>query len=101
MSENNNTRKTNSEIDSYVKTYLKGLEEAFWNMFYRIHFKPNPKFGPYEESLPTLYIGFDDMSNNDVNIRLKSGDEYDDSQDKVIAHYESLKDLLEDGWKLD
>ena len=41
------------------------------------------------------------MSNNEVNIRLKSGDEYDDSQDKVIAHYESLKDLLEDGWRLD
>ena len=101
MSDNNNTQKTDSEIDSYVKTYLKGLEEAFWNMFYRIHFKPNPKFGPYEEDFPTLYIGFDDMSNNDVNIRLKSGDEYDDSQDKVIARYESLKDLLEDGWKLD
>lgn len=89
------------EIDSYVKTYLKDLENAFQNMFYRIHFKPNPKFGPYDEDFPTLYIGFEDMSNYDVNIRLKSGDEYDDMEDKVIAHYESLKALLKDGWELD
>ena len=89
------------EIDSYVKNHLADLENAFWNMCYRIHFKPNPKFGPYEEDLPTLYIGFEDMSKNVVNIRLKSGDEYDDTQDKVIAHYESLKDLLKDGWELD
>lgn len=89
------------KINAYVKTYLKDLEYAFGAMCYRIHFKQNPKFGPYEERYPILYIGFEDMSNNVVNIRLKSGDEYDDSQDQVIAHYNSLEDLLKDGWELD
>ena len=89
------------EINSYTKASLAVLEKAFWEMSYRILFKPNPKFGPYEDDFPTLYIGFDDMSNNDVNIRLMSGDDYDEKQDKVIAHYESLKDLLNDGWTLD
>ena len=89
------------KIEAYIKTYLPVLEKAFWDMAYRIHFKPNPKFGPYSESFPTLYIGFEDMSDNEVNIRLKSGDEYNDENDKIIAHYNSLKDLLKDGWNLD
>lgn len=88
-------------IEQYVKENLKTLRDLFESMRYRIHFKANNKFGPYEEDYPILYIGFEDMSRTDYNIRLKQGDEYEDSTDPIIATYGSLESLLSDGWEMD
>lgn len=90
-----------TEIEEYTKQYLNILESNYEKMFYRIHFQPNKKFGPYEEDFPLLYIGFSDMSIREVNIRHKIGEDYDDTNDPIVASYGSLKDLLMDGWKLD
>ena len=87
--------------EAYIQKNLKVLEKLFNSMMYRIHFKANEKYGPYGETYPTLYIGFDDMSAYRYSIRLKEGKKYEDSTDPVVATYGSLKELLSDGWKLD
>ena len=78
--------------------YLETLEKAFYEMFHRIHFHPNPKY-PVETDL--FYIGFEDMSNYKYTIRACSFDAYNDSNDPIVASYSSMKELLLDGWRPD
>ena len=90
-----------TKLEEYIRDYLGELERSFEAMSHRIHFKPNEKFGPYEDTIPILYIGFNDMSARDINIRYRPEDDYNEDTDPVIAHYNTLRELLEDGWELD
>lgn len=79
--------------------YLEALQKAFYEMFNRIHFHPNPKY-PAEGRI--FYIGFSDMSDYKYNIRVcKDFGNYDDDGDPIVATYSSMKELLLDGWRPD
>ena len=75
---------------------MNSLEQSFEDMCYRIHFKANPKYKC--EPLGIYYIGFSDMSTRNYFIRERKGDEYDDSNDTIVAKYYSMKEILDDGW---
>ena len=78
------------------KFQLNCLKPLFEAMIYRIHFKTNPKF----PSFNTVYIGFSDMSERQVILRNKVNTDYDDDNDPIVAEYNTLEDLVLDGWEL-
>ena len=87
--------------EKYHAGHIAALKRLYDGMLCRIHFRPNSKYGPYEDGLPILYIGFEDMQSHKINIRVRNGDKYDDKNDHVIATYLNLDDVLLDGWELD
>ena len=72
-----------------------------------------PAFKPYHEGVPedtVPYISTSDLHNYKYNIRVISEEDFfsteDDAFEKkengpIIAHYDSMEDLVADGWRLD
>lgn len=80
--------------------YLKQLQETFDGMWGRIHFRNNnPKYPSKHTGV--FYIGFHDISDYNYTIREKVNNTYDDKNDPIIVTYNSMKELLLDGWEAD
>ena len=74
---------------------------------------PTPAFKPYHEGVSedeVPYISTSDLFGNKYNIRVISDEDFfstdDDAFEKkengpIIAHYDSLEELVADGWRLD
>ena len=74
---------------------------------------PTPAFKSYHEGVPAgmvPYISCSDVHNYKYNIRIVSADVFlsgnNDRYEKmengtIIAHYETMEDLVADGWTLD
>ena len=80
--------------DSYFEETLKALEHAHATHLYRIHFKSNKKFQSNYSGI--FYMGFSDGW--DYTIRERKGEVYDDSNDPIVVTYQSMRDVLMDGW---
>ena len=87
---------------------LEMLQEIFEKCW-----PPTPVFKPYHEGVPedaVPYISTSDLHDYKYNIRVISEEDFfstaDDAFEKkengpIIAHYDSLEDLVADGWRLD
>ena len=72
---------------------------------------PTPVFKPGHEGVPedaVPYISTSDLHDYEYNIRVLSAvdffskDNFDKKENgEIIAHYDSLEDLVADGWRLD
>ena len=74
---------------------------------------PTPAFKDDHKGVPKgmiPYICFSDLFDRNYNIRVIPSDDFfseeDDADDKkengeIIAHYDTLEDLVADGWRLD
>lgn len=95
MVDNYMSKETKQETSSENSLY-KSLQNAFEDMAYRIHFKANDKYNC--EQFGIYYIGFSDMRSRNYYIRERKAEKYDDDSDPIIAKYNSIKELLDDGW---
>jgi len=86
--------------ENYTKHYLPHLEKLYESGFTRIHFHHNPKY-PAVEGCNVYYIGFSDIFAYKYIIRAGIYGKYNDDTDPIVASYDSLKAILEDGWRLD
>ncbi|HIN39162.1 MAG TPA: hypothetical protein EYM84_02685 [Flavobacteriales bacterium] len=77
---------------------LKTLDQVFMSGAYPIVFKNNPK---YDLGGNTPYIALSDVI--DLNYIIRASKSYDDKSDqnKIIVKCSSLKEIVEDGWRLD
>lgn len=77
---------------------LKTLDQVFMDAVYPIVFKNNPK---YDIGQNTAFIALSDIMN--LNYILRKSKSYDDKSDQneIIVQYNSLQDIVEDGWRLD
>ena len=87
---------------------LEMLQEIFEKCW-----PPTPVFKPYHEGVPedaVPYISTSDLHDYKYNIRVISDEDFfstgDDAFQKkengpIIAHYDTLEDLVADGWRLD
>jgi hypothetical protein len=77
---------------------LKTLDQVFMAAAYPIVFKNNPK---YDIGQNTAFIALSDIMN--LNYILRKSKSYDDKSDQneIIVQYNSLQDIVEDGWRLD
>lgn len=74
---------------------------------------PTPAFKDYHERVPKgmiPYICFSDLFDRNYNIRFipyddffSEGEEANEKKEngEIIAHYDTLEDLVADGWRLD
>ncbi len=90
-------------MDEAKKQQLEWLQKIFETWM-----PPKPAFKPYHESVPegmVPYISVSDVHDYKYNIRVVPVEDFDSYEKteagKIIAHYESLEDLVEDGWRLD
>ena len=87
------------------KEYQKKNLEAIYNAASMAPvFKSNPKYciGKYADLIP--YISYDDVMNYKFIIRGRSLNEhnsFDAEEREIIVKYDSLIDLISDGWRLD
>lgn len=88
------------ESDVVEDWLVDSLQKTFDEMRFRIHFKSNPKYDA--DPLGVYYIGYSDMTDYKYVIRKKIGEEYNDSEDPIIAqYYGGIKNVLADGWMAD
>ncbi len=98
-----------TEKEQMMKDHqLKMLQEVFDKWI-----PPTPAFKPNHEGVPkdtVPYISASDVHDYKYNIRVISSDVFFSNDDnnyeklengEIIAHYDSLEELVEDGWKLD
>ena len=95
-------------MDKEKEQQLKMLQHIFETWM-----PPTPAFKPYHEGVPegmVPYISCSDVHDYKYNIRIIPVDDFlsngDDRYAKtengqIIAHYDSLEDLVADGWRLD
>ncbi len=95
-------------MDKTKEQQLKWLQEIFERWM-----PTTPAFKPYHEGVPegmVPYICTSDVHDYKYNIRIIPVDDFlsneDDHYEKteageIIASYNSLEDLVEDGWELD
>ena len=96
------------EMNEVKEQQLKWLHSIFENWM-----PPTPAFKADHEGVPegmVPYISCSDVHDYKCNIRvipmddfLSEGDDHFDKTEngKIIAHYDSLEDLVADGWILD
>ena len=84
------------EVDELM---LNALQKAYDAMLFRLHFKPNPKYDPDPHGV--FYIGYSDMSDYKYVIRKRKMRMYSEDNDPVVATYDCLRSILEDGWRAD
>lgn len=90
------------------ESQLKSLQRIYETMM-----PPTPVFKDYHESVPAgmiPYISCPDLHDYKFNIRAIPADDFfakgqeaseKRRNGKIIAHYESMEELVEAGWKLD
>ena len=93
-------------MDKAKEQQLKWLQRIFETWM-----PPTPAFRDDHEGVPegmVPYISCSDVHDYKYNIRIipvddfLSSDNYEKKENgKIIAHYESLEDLVNDGWVLD
>lgn len=84
------------EVDDLM---LNALQKTYDAMLFRLHFKPNPKYDPDPHGV--FYIGYSDMSDYKYVIRKRKMRMYSEDNDPVVATYDCLRSILEDGWRAD
>lgn len=82
----------------------KNLEAIFSAASLAPVFKSNPKhcIGKFADLIP--YISYDDVMNYKFIIRVRPIGEqnsFDAKEREIIAEYDSLESLVNDGWRLD
>lgn len=95
-------------MDEAKEQQLKWLQNIFETCM-----PTTPAFKPYHAGVPdgmVPYICCSDLFDYNINIRvipvedflLTGKEQYEKTENgEIIAHYESLEDLVNDGWKLD
>lgn len=95
-------------MDKEKERQLKMLQRIYENWT-----PPMPAFKPYHKGVPeemVPYISCSDVHDYKYNIRIISVDDFQSKADdrfekmengKIIAHYESMEELVENGWVLD
>ncbi len=82
----------------------KRLEIIFREPTYAPIFKTNPKHCINQFAGLTPYISHKDIINNKIYIRgcpIGSGRSFDSGQRDIIVAYNSLDELVNDGWRLE
>ena len=95
-------------MDQEKERQLTMLQKIYENWM-----PPTPAFKANHEGVPdgmVPYISCSDVHDYNYNIRviplddfILTGDDHDEKTEngKIIAHYESMEELIEDGWELD
>ena len=83
---------------------IKTLEEIFRTPSYAPIFKQNPHYCINRFSDLTPYISFKDLLNNKILIRgcpIGRGNFVDLGSREIIVEYDTIEELVNDGWILD
>ena len=82
---------------------LRVFQQIFNDALFPVTLAPNPKYsiGKYETMTP--YISYDDVLANRYRIRFLPSDavpSYMEQEGDIIAEYQSIDQILQDGWML-
>lgn len=93
-----------SRIDADIEYQKKNLDAIYDAASMAPIFKSNPKYciGKFAELTP--YISYNDVRNYKYIIRGRPDSEqnhFDDQEREIIAKYDNVESLVNDGWRLD
>ena len=84
----------------WTDTYITEFKTAYENCTHSLYLKDNPKYNYITKPI----IIFDDVVEYYYRIRNRSGAIdliYNNKEDQVLISYNSIEDMVADGWKLD
>ena len=88
------------------RTYqIENIEDIFSSGSLAPVFKHNPKYSIGDLAKLTPYIAYDDIMSSNYIIRGRSLQEkinhFDNEKRIIIAEYDSIESMVDDGWRLD
>lgn len=97
-------RPRNISQEDIDKSYVELIDAAFNNAAYPIILKPNTKYmtDQYENMIP--YIAYQDVIKGRCRVRAFPSEDvptYTSTEGDILVEYDSTKDMVNDGWRID